>query len=376
MKILSLNFFLMLTLSMGFYTKNAPADIESNFQWDPNCVGNIEVNSICEEAIPDSDNSSDPTNTDSHLTCRMGISNAETCCADPTTCLGGVALSTFQQVNTAVTMMGSGIGSMVTGLGKDMSGMCQTIQQLSAAGAGLSLSASLKCKAKISSCNSACDKEIKTNCQKYKTIKKSCPSTPPNFWLAQPIAQEIARLYKNKQKCDLQNAKVADWGDKMGQMLSTVLSAQMCKKQSGLIRDQEECKAIKGKWINGSCEDVEGLKVAQCEKSGGTWIKKTGKCRRKPTVTTDKNLSGPSPSNLLSPSPETAPSDTVNPASNNKKPDGSGGGGDPTNGRIPIPRSGTDLSTDAEENGSSQSSQGLSVASGGGGVVKIFQAQK
>ena len=267
--------------------------------------------------------------------CWTAPAKTEECCADPTTCLGSEALSTLEQVNTAVTMAGPGVASALTGFGKDMSGMCSTIQKLAGAGAALSLASSSRCKAQIGLCNSTCDKEIKQKCTMYWMQKRSCVAGIPEnqFESARNDARDIIRAENNKSSCKRQRAKVKDWGEKMGQMLNSALSAELCKRQAGLIKSKKECKAAGREWKDGECLPPKpDVRIAQCEGAGGTWNKKTEKCTRPtppPVVANieDPSITPPTP-NIIAPDSEKAPSDTINQEDPDNNTTPGGGGGD------------------------------------------------
>ena len=277
------------------------------------------------------------------------------CCSNPTTCLGGDSLATLEQVNNVVTVAGPGVASALTGFGQDMSGMCKTIQQLAGAGAGLAAAAATKCKASIASCNSSCDKELKKQCKLYELAKKNCQIgedfcnlTPPAadsckttkayppFKKAETHAKNIIRAKKNKSTCRMQSAKATDWGSKMGQMLNSGLSAELCIRQASLTKDKKACEAAGWTWKDGECVEPEpDVRIAQCESAGGTWNTATQKCKPPAstpgpiTVTDTTPTTSPPLGNPPSPDPEIAPMDTIiNPDAEDGDSTESGGGGD------------------------------------------------
>ena len=312
-------------------------------------------------------------NGDSPKNCGPALLETETCCEDPTTCLGGQSLATLEQVNNVVTMVGPGAGSMLTGFGKDMSGMCKMIQGLAGSGAALALAAKLKCTAKIASCKGICNNEIKKLCEEYKSAKKPCNSTTFSTKV-----QEICRADKNKHLCKRQSAKAKDWGTKMGQMANSALSAELCKRQAGLVRDKEACKKAGGTWKDGECIPPEkDQRPDQCEKTGGTWDPKTEKCTPKtPTqaiTATETTLGGPPTSGPLGSEAETAPEDTITEENN---PDGRGGGGDSNN---TAGRNGIDIPGTSENDyfgtgggNSTSANSGLSASGSGGKGFRGF----
>ena len=247
-----------------------------------------------------------------------------------------------------------GVASALTGFGKDMSGMCSTIQKLAGAGAALSLASSSRCKAQIGLCNSTCDKEIKNHCATYFTAKNACETfksscvtfasspfckeSPPQYERtfassARTPAEQIIKARNNKSSCKRQRAKVKDWGEKMGQMLNSALSAELCKRQAGLIKSKKECKAAGREWKDGECLPPKpDVRIAQCEGAGGTWNKKTEKCTRPtppPVVANieDPSITPPTP-NIIAPDSEKAPSDTINQEDPDNNTTPGGGGGD------------------------------------------------
>ena len=183
--------------------------------------------------------------------------DATECCSDPTTCLGGDALSSFENINNTVSTAGPAAAMAIQSLDgkKDMSGMCEAMQGLAGGGAALSLVASQKCKGAISSCRSSCDNAIKRACNTYINAKKVCldaiTSTNPQKKnaaevefqsTAEPASEEIYRHERVKLECVAQTAKSEEVLDSMSQLITSALSAEMCKQQGRLIRNKEECK--------------------------------------------------------------------------------------------------------------------------------------
>ena len=380
------------------------------------CSGSADVNYICNlpeepqkpanqgESTNNSNSTSSTANASTSApsekgsskakkTCGRALTETETCCAEPTTCLGGQSLATLEQVNNVVTMAGPGVGSMLTGFGKDMSGMCKMIQGLAGSGAALALAAKTKCTAKIASCKGTCNNEIKRLCGTYEKLRGTCKieeliiSSPHSPQLAynklskqaSPIAQEICRADNNKNKCKRQSAKAKDWGTKMGQMANSALSAELCKRQAGLVRDKEECKRIGGTWKDGECiPPEEDTRIAQCTAAGGTWIAETEKCRHKPppnpnknktVITTNNSIGGPPLGGALDSAAETAPEDTITEENKSRTP--GGGGGDPKNtaGRngIDMPETSENDYLNGTGGGDSTSANNSLSASGSGG---------
>ncbi len=307
------------------------ADEESGFKFTAKgCLGNELVTPICEkyEDTGDTDSGGASTaNGDSGSTgenginasdeeggaekssanCRTALDDAEICCDTPTTCLGGEALATLEQVNNVVTSVGPGLATMLQGFGKGgMGEMCKQMQLLAAGGGSLAVAAHGKCKLKISSCTSQCEQQIKTKCSEYNIAKTKCEDamgrcsspedaptpvaatelseteckgTPPayetTFEIARDPARQVLTLTGQKKECKKQAVKVKDWGDKMGQMANTALSAEMCKQQARILDEKELCKAKGGTMKDGEC-DIPETNEEKCEKAGREW--KDGTC--------------------------------------------------------------------------------------------------
>ena len=218
--------------------------------------------------------------------CDSGLGTATKCCNDPVACLGGEHLSTFNQVNNIATQVGPGMSMLLQGTGKDMSGMCEALQAMAGAGAGLSTAALAKCKGSISSCYSACDKEIETKCQEYSILKAQCNAMLTNKELdpkAKTLAGEIVKNEeKTKPACSALNAKAGEIMGNLGQMANSALSAELCKKQASAGKDKEECAKAGGRWDGYRCITPEG----ECEKQDGIWDGK--KCKSQQQVCVEK----------------------------------------------------------------------------------------
>lgn len=219
--------------------------------------------------------------------CDSGHAKAQTCCNDPVTCLGGEHLSTLNQVNNIATQVGPGMSMLLQGTGKDMSGMCEALQAMAGAGAGLSTAALAKCKGSISSCYSACDRDIKTNCQKYSILKAQCEQrSPPNRQLEAEGKKLAAQIVKDEEKikpaCSALNAKAGEIIGNLGQMANSALSAELCKKQASAMDGKEDCAKAGGRWDGYKCITPEG----ECEKRDGIWDGK--KCKSQQQVCMEK----------------------------------------------------------------------------------------
>ena len=214
---------------------------------------------------------------------------ANRCCSDPTTCLGGEALSTFQEVNNIATQVGPGLGMMLQGGGKDMSGMCQAMQNLAGAGASLSLAASAKCRSAISSCESNCENTIKKQCHTYVNAKNACKhaidaiadNSPTATTLKEAaekdfktVGEPAVQIIKNSKTtqtfCITQRAKSKQLMENMSQMAQAAISSELCKQQARFAKNQKECKAAGGTWKNLECK-MPNLAKKQCKTDGGVW---------------------------------------------------------------------------------------------------------
>ena len=202
---------------------------------------------------------------------------ARTCCADPTTCLGGEALSTFNEINNIVTQVGPGLASMLQGFGKDMSRMCETMQGLAASGASVALAASTRCKVSISSCRSNCDYQIKkVECEKYKNQANTCRTTkaqcshPMHAQMCKkqeenrfqtevlPIFKQVQRHEETQLSCLAQKEKAKDISNNIAQMANSAISSELCKQQARHTEDKESCEKKEGhKWVDGECQPPE-----------------------------------------------------------------------------------------------------------------------
>ena len=227
--------------------------------------------------------------------CEVQKEDATSCCNDPVTCLGGEHLSTFNQVNNIATQVGPGLSMLMQGTGKDMSGMCEALQAMAGAGAGLSTAALAKCKGSISACHSSCDKSIKRSCEIYVQAKLDCnrninlpmvdkPSVEQSFAaIAETPAKRIVKHKRViKPACDALNAKATEIIGNLGQMANSALSAELCKKQASAGKDKEECAKAGGRWDGYRCITPEG----ECEKQDGIWDGK--KCKSQQQVCVEK----------------------------------------------------------------------------------------
>ena len=304
------------------------------------------------------------------------VDRVTTCCSDPSACLGGEALSTFQSVSNVVSKVGPAAAMALQGFGKDMSGMCQAMQGLAGSGASLSLAASVKCKSYISSCHSACDHQIQAiECTKYSTAKEkcetaclgltslhlqSCKTTADNTFETEgkPPAEKIAQLKKVKVSCTAQNVKSKELLDNMGSMLNSAGSAELCKQQARATKTKEECEASGGKWKNSKCEPPE-------EKE-----------QEKVSLQENNDMITQDPNGSISTVAEAPPSSSSEEEGDDNTDGGNnqlGGGGDdtkktPEGESISTPYAGTSpTDTDSDEDSSTtDSSTGKSSASGRG----------
>ena len=211
--------------------------------------------------------------------CEKGHLDAQGCCNDPVNCLGGDNLSTFQEVNNIATQVGPGLSMLMQGTGKDMSGMCEALQAMAGAGAGLSTAALVKCKGSISSCRSTCDQEIKINCTEYKTAQITCTTESESLNnrvsahtkfanTASKNVPLITKAYATKPACTALNAKATEIMGNVGQMANSALSAELCKQQASATQTKEECAKAGGRLDAYSrCITPEG----DCEKEDGIW---------------------------------------------------------------------------------------------------------
>ncbi len=194
--------------------------------------------------------------------CDHGLSGpnrtgAEPCCSDPSTCLGGEALSTFNDVNSIVTKAGPGLAMALQGAGKDMYKLCQAMQSLAGGGAGLSMAAKGACSSAISSCNSICDRDIAVRCEAYNQAKNKCLGSQDSnkettFQSEAEIpATDIAKFINNKKQCEAQRAKAKDLAENVGEMANSALSAELCKQQTQIPKKQ--CIKNGGKWVDMEC---------------------------------------------------------------------------------------------------------------------------
>ena len=229
---------------------------------------------------------------------------ARKCCGDPTTCLGGEALSTLNEINNITTQVAPGLASMLQGFGKDMSNMYETLQGLAAAGASVALAASTKCKASISSCNNACDRQIKeVECKKYTSAKQTCTTTKStcmpkpsciNTTQTQfqtqvlPIAKQVNRHEETQASCLAQKAKAKDISKTIPQMANSAISAELCKQQARQAQNKESCEKQEGHtWRDGKChppEEEEKPTVAFDIQSGKNVISHSSGSLGTPTV--------------------------------------------------------------------------------------------
>ncbi len=286
-----------------------------------NCEGPSFINDTCGIESPtegNSDaNSEDDDKTENTASCMAANIKAMECCQDPTSCLGGEALSTLKSINDIATTLGPGLASAAQGFGKDMAELCKTMQMMAAGGATVSLSASQNCKGSISSCKSTCDSEIAQVCTKYKTAKTNCEKLPnppvPTETVEQkqekekkfkteatPLVKQICQLRKEKANCASQKTNSDAMMQNISQMANSAISSEMCKMQAGIINDQKECKEAGGKWINNDCK----FQKDKCEEQGGEWNPETKTCKPKKrdiveltvpdpsTPTTDKGVGG------------------------------------------------------------------------------------
>ena len=249
---------------------------------DPN--GTITFNSFSTPVIPVSGDI-DPVKASGN--CEAQKEETNSCCTDPVNCLGGEHLSTFNQVNNIATQVGPGMSMLLQGTGKDMSGMCEALQAMAGAGAGLSTAAFAKCKSSISACHSSCDQSIKSNCEVYVQAKLDCQSTNPlstgNFARAETNANKIVRHSKViKPACTALNAKAGEIANNLGQMANSAISAELCKQQASATKGKEECAKAGGRWDGYNCITPEG----ECEKIDGVWDGK--KCKSQQQLCQEK----------------------------------------------------------------------------------------
>lgn len=278
-------FFLFFLFSFFInFSATGGTDKQITYKFDKNkCQGSEVANSYCSEkkpengkaldkpgtASPDGNPSSPkggPANCEAGLRGPNGI-GAETCCSDPTTCLGGKELSTFQDVSNIVSKVGPGMAMMLQGFGEDMSGLCKAMQGLAGSGASLSMAAKLKCDGAISSCHSICDRDIKIQCKKYNEAKNEClikqeKNPPPDIYdsfekKAQPAANLIQDYDNTKSHCTAQKVKSKELLDNMGEMANSAISSELCKQQSKIAHNKEKCRAAGGTWTNFECKMPE-----------------------------------------------------------------------------------------------------------------------
>ena len=362
----------LLMISFSLTAKSSAEESDFNAE---GCVGSANADSVC--GIERNGNSWDYPNVDLNVgPMEAGCNSAEarTCCADPTTCLGGSALSTYKEVNNMVTLVGPGLTTTAQGFGKDMAGMCEALQYMAAGGASVSLAASQTCSGKISTCTSACDQNIAFACAEYTKKKQTCDD---NFQSAHTYVKQIARAQEIKAECAEQKAKSNTLLNDMSQMANTAINAQMCKLQSRLTSKKENCKSAGGQWKEDGCVYPK----EQCLSQGKKWKEgkegKGGKCYE-PTV------AGPNPDDRLPP-PQNPPlttgqekldlgdnDDDNSPTTSSSTGENTGGGGTTAGGPSPsIDTAGPNNPADSEEEEDEDSTAGgKMVSSGGGGSTK------
>ena len=209
--------------------------------------------------------------------CYKQLGDTKECCADPSTCLGGEALSTFQSLSSVVSMVGPGVATAVQGIsGKDMSGLCKALQGLAGTGGAVTMAAYMKCKSTISSCRNVCEQEKQRKCGLYQSYKTECEAAlasiaggiaivPPLALKVESQAQKVVAVFKNQKECAAQKAQAKELMNNLAQMTNTMLSAELCKlqarankkekeeekKREELARKKEECAQKGGKWFGG-----------------------------------------------------------------------------------------------------------------------------
>ncbi|MDE0119501.1 MAG: hypothetical protein OXM55_05785 [Bdellovibrionales bacterium] len=302
---------------------------------------------------------------------------ARKCCGDPTTCLGGEALSTFNEINNIVTQVGPGLASMLQGFGKDMSNMCETMQGLAASGASVALAAATKCKSSISSCNSNCDYQIKkVECDKYIAArntcssnkgtcmpKPSCTNTHETAFQQKvlPIFKQVRRHEETQASCLAQKAKAKEISKAIPQMANSAISAELCKQQARMTQDKAGCEKQKGHtWRDGKChppEEEEEPTVAFDIQSGKNIISHSTGSLGTPTVE--------------APNPETTTED--DPDGDSRTSGGGGGGtrraaGGSSPDGIDLPDPSSPYSEDSEEESDSTASTGTDKGRGSSGL--------
>ena len=382
----------LLMISFSLTAKSSAEKNNSDFIAE-NCKGSANADSVCEMEEEEDGNWTRPNNSNIEEDPQANCNSAEarTCCADPTTCLGGSALSTYKEVNNMVTLVGPGLATTAQGFGKDMAGMCEALQYMAAGGASVSLAASQTCSGKISTCTSDCDNKIEFACKKYfdkKThCQSSCHSRPQSnhcvrakntfYNKGKQSADNIANWQDTKAECAEQKAKSDTLLNDMSQMANTAINAQMCKLQSRLTSKKENCKSAGGQWKEDGCVYPK----EQCLSQGKKWKEgkegKGGKCYE-PTV------AGPNPDDRLPP-PQNPPlttgqekldlgdnDDDNSPTTSSSTGENTGGGGTTAGGPSPsIDTAGPNNPADSEEEEDEDSTAGgKMVSSGGGGSTK------
>ncbi len=248
---------------------------------EPTSVGgNIEPDLVGGWDFKDKD-SSYSNHDEKNVDCESQKSTAETCCTDPTTCLGGTALSTMQNMNTVISQVGPAFATGAQGFGKDMSGMCETLQMMAGTGAGLSMAASGKCSMAISACKKTCNNKIAERCKAYLEAKNFCLETAHisssviKFKeTAETIGSEIKNLKQSINHCTAQKGKSDQMMQNMTSLMTSAINAQMCKWQAKAMRTEKECKKDGGHWKNKECIMPEDT----CKDKGGEWNPETKKC--------------------------------------------------------------------------------------------------
>ena len=294
---------------------------------------------------------------------------ATRCCSDPAHCLGGDALSSFQDVNSVVTKAGPGLAMAMQGMGKDMYKLCQAMQGLAGTGASLSMVAKSTCSKAVSSCESACDYDKQQACEKYRTAKTNCSQIPTTQRSGQAntfdtealaICNKIKQLEATKTTCTTQRAKAKDLGENVGEMANSALSAELCKQQTQIPKKQ--CLKNGGKWVDMECimpeeEEEERPETVALRGSDGTPIPQhTG---------AQMGISSESPSG-----------DSQGKSSSNSdgNPD-SGGGGNPGGPKpvspLGLPGLAADTGLDSDSDSSTGTGPGRSGISGSSGLAGL-----
>ena len=305
---------------------------------------------------------------------------ATRCCSDPSTCLGGEALSSFQDISSIVTNAGPGLAMAMQGMGKDMYKLCQAMQSLAAGGAGLSMAAKGACSRKISSCQSSCNHQIRQQCELYRTAKKQCETkqiTDTAFAKQGGNPANLINKYEGiKTTCVTQKKKAKDLTDNMGEMVNSALSAELCKQQTKIPKKQ--CLKNGGKWVDMKCvmpeeEKEERQQTVALRNNNGAHIPQyTG---------AQAGVISESPSRDSKGEPLSNPDDN---------PDSGGGGSSDSSQEATSPpglpglAAGTELDSDSDDStgagqggkGSGSGLSGLSGLSGGGSGFSPYNRNK